>query len=68
MNTEQKDINKEYYETFKIKHHDKITTKIDCSLCGGSYVYYSKSAHLKTKKHIFSKKLISLYSINANII
>jgi hypothetical protein len=65
---DKKEINKEYYEKFKAKNHDKITNKTTCDQCGGAYVYYSKSAHLKTKKHLFSVKLISLYSINANII
>lgn len=44
--------NKKYYEKVKLVHDDKIKKKIDCE-CGGYYTYYSKSKHLKSKKHTY---------------
>jgi len=41
------------YIKFKKKNKDKIKEKIICDICGGHYVYYSKSLHKKSKKHIF---------------
>ena len=41
-----------YNTTFKQKHADKIKTKIQCPICDGGYTYYSKSKHLKSKKHL----------------
>lgn len=42
-----KDKKKKYYEDNK----NKILEKIDC-LCGGKYVIYSKTRHLKSNKHM----------------
>lgn len=41
-----------YNNTFRKKHADKLKIKIKCSLCDGGYTYYSKSKHLKSKKHL----------------
>ena len=38
-----------YYQSFKEKHNMESNI---CNICGGKYNYYSKSAHLKSKKHI----------------
>lgn len=51
------------YANFKQNHN--VTEKIDC-VCGGFYTYFSKSKHLKTKKHttfietgvVYQKKII----------
>jgi hypothetical protein len=51
-NDQIKKSNKAYLK-FKEKHKDKITEKIECDICGGHYVYYSKSLHLRSKKHVF---------------
>ena len=42
---------KKYYENFKIAHADNINKKTICTICGGSYSYFNKSCHLKSKKH-----------------
>ena len=44
--------NKKYYEKVKAEQVDKLKKKIDCE-CGGFYTYYSKSKHLKSKKHTY---------------
>jgi hypothetical protein len=44
--------NKKYYEKVKKEQVDKLKKKIDCE-CGGYYTYYSKSKHLKSKKHTY---------------
>ena len=54
---------KEYYQTFKKKFPEIITKKYECEICGGSYTYFTKSSHLKTKKHlnvvkIYTKSII----------
>ena len=41
---------KKYNDTFREKHKDKLKEKINCE-CGNHYSYYTKSKHLKTKKH-----------------
>jgi len=40
----------DYYKNFKNKHKEDINKKIVCEICGGSYSYFNKSGHLKTKK------------------
>ena len=49
-----------YYENFKNKHKDDINKKLSCNICGGSYSYFNKSGHLKTKKCIAVKQLRQL--------
>ena len=40
------------YETFKKKHGDELIKKrITCDICCGSYTYFNKSTHKKSKKH-----------------
>ena len=39
---------KDYYKAFKTKHD--TTAKTLC-VCGGTYSYYTKSNHLKSKQH-----------------
>ena len=61
MEDEQKILSKKIksnddYLKFKEKNKDKIKAKIFCDICGGHYVYYSKSLHLKSKKHLFCIK------------
>jgi transposase-like protein len=51
---------KEYYQTFKKKFPEIITKKYECEVCGGSYTYFTKSSHLKTKKHLNVLKLYTL--------
>jgi hypothetical protein len=46
---DQNIYNKNFYE----KHKDKIHEKLTCECCGGSYSYYNKSKHVKSKKHLF---------------
>ena len=41
-----------YYANFKKKHAANINEKIICDLCKGSYSYFNKSGHKKTKKHL----------------
>ena len=44
--------NKKYYQNFKEKHKDELKETIKCEICGGSYKYFNKPIHNKTKKHI----------------
>ena len=50
----------EYYQNFKNKHKDDINKKCVCEICGGSFTYYNKSSHLKTKKCQTVKQLRNL--------
>jgi len=50
----------DYYKNFKNKHKEDINKKVLCDICGGSYSYYNKSGHLKTKKCITVKNLRNL--------
>lgn len=53
LEEEKKKYNSQKYNaTFKNKHAEKLNTKINCEICGGHYTYYSKSKHLKSKKHL----------------
>lgn len=42
----------QYNKNFMEKNKDKIKEKIICDVCCGSYSYYNKSKHMKSKKHI----------------
>lgn len=42
---------KKYNDTFRAKHAEKLNEKHECE-CGAFYSYYTKSKHLKTKKHL----------------
>lgn len=42
---------KKYNDNFRNKHAEEIKKKIICQSCGYQYSYYSKSKHLKTKRH-----------------
>ena len=50
----------EYYQNFKNKHKEDINKKCICHICGGSYTYFNKSGHLKTKKCQTVKSLRNL--------
>lgn len=41
-----------YVNKFIDNNKDKIKQKICCSVCFGSYTYFNKSMHNKTKRHI----------------
>lgn len=51
---------REYYLGFKDKNKDKINQKVDCEICGGSFTYFNKSRHIKTKRCIKVKELRGL--------
>lgn len=42
---------KRYNKAFAEKHTDRIHTKTVCDVCCGTYTYYNKSKHLKTRRH-----------------
>lgn len=44
--------NKKHFETFYKKNIDKIKEKMTCSVCCGSYTYFNKSVHIRTKRHL----------------
>lgn len=46
-----------YYLKFKNSHD--VNQKIQCSICGGSYSYFNKSSHCKTKKHLNMIEIIN---------
>jgi transposase-like protein len=39
----------DYYRKFKETHN--VNQKQTCEICGGSFSYYMKSTHNKSKKH-----------------
>jgi transcription initiation factor IIE alpha subunit len=39
----------DYYRKFKESHN--VNQKQTCEICGGSFTYYMKSTHNKSKKH-----------------
>jgi len=43
---------KKYNKTFYEKNKSKITEKIICNICMGSYTYFNKSVHNKSIRHI----------------
>jgi hypothetical protein len=43
---------KMYNDKFREKHAEKIATKTVCTGCGRTFTYYTKSKHMKTKKHM----------------
>lgn len=43
--------NKDKLMRFKEVHKDRINTPTKCPLCRGSYTYFNKSSHNKTKRH-----------------
>lgn len=43
---------KKYNKTFYEKNKDKISEKIICNVCMGSYTYFNKSIHNKSVRHI----------------
>lgn len=53
-----------YYQNFKAKHPNIINNKHECEICGGSYTYYTKSSHVKSKKHL---KIIEIYNSTKSI-
>jgi hypothetical protein len=59
---------KRYFEAFKNKNKDKIQTKHNCSICGGSYDYFNKSHHIKSRKHKFAEITNKIYEINKAVI
>jgi hypothetical protein len=62
------DANKKYkYDTkkynlnFSLKNSAKIKEKVICPVCCGSYTYFNKSKHIRSKKHLdISEKLRQL--------
>jgi len=49
--------NKTYYEKIK---KERLVSQV-CSICSGSFSYYSKSRHIKTKRHLQCKLIIDSY-------
>lgn len=47
-----KDELKEYGRQTYIKHKEQRLIPTQCTICGGRYSYYGKSAHLKTIRHL----------------
>jgi hypothetical protein len=43
---------KRYNKSFAEKHPDRIHAKNVCEVCCGTFTYYNKSKHLKTRRHI----------------
>ena len=49
---EEINIIKSKYKKFIEDNKDKIKQKIECVICKGSYTYFNKSKHNKTKRHL----------------
>lgn len=43
---------KKYIQTFLNKNASKVKEKITCDICCGSYTYFNKSKHIRSKKHL----------------
>lgn len=43
---------KKYIQTFLNKNATKVKEKITCDICCGSYTYFNKSKHIRSKKHL----------------
>lgn len=50
--TKSQQQTRKYHCNFKEKHKDKINEKVICPICYGSYSYFNKSSHCKTKRHL----------------
>lgn len=48
-----KKTQKEYRNVFNEKNKERIEQQQKCELCGGTYTYFNKSKHNKTKLHQF---------------
>ncbi len=48
----------EYYRNFMEKNKEMISEKHICEVCYGSYTYFHKSAHNKSKRHIRALEMI----------
>lgn len=60
MKNEEKKINKNniYRKNFLNKNENKIKEKVMCDICLGTYTYFNKTSHNKTKKHkLFLQKI-----------
>jgi hypothetical protein len=55
------EIKKSYYQSFKERHGDIINEKKECDECGGSYSYFNKSSHKKSKRHQNALQIIKKY-------
>lgn len=47
----KKDLRKKYNSNFATNNKDKIKTHNTCNICYGTYTYYNKSTHNKSKRH-----------------
>lgn len=43
---------------FRLRNKEKFKEKIICPICGGKYVYFNKSHHNKSKKHLLVNKIL----------
>lgn len=51
---------KQYNKNFFSKNEEKIKEKVKCNICCGSYTYFNKSKHIRSKKHIEISEKINL--------
>jgi hypothetical protein len=49
VDTKLRKTTKEYTETYKQKHKDKL--KVDCDICGGKMTLFNESHHRSTMRH-----------------
>ncbi len=60
------DKRKQNMINFINKNSEKLKVKTCCPICAGSYTYFNKSMHVKTKRHL---KMLEMKSNNkVNII
>lgn len=55
--TPKKYDHKKYYKTFYNKNQAKIKERKVCPVCYGSYTYYNKYIHNKSKRHMLALAL-----------
>lgn len=51
-NIELKLKKKQNMINFINKHSEKLKQKTCCPVCAGSYTYFNKAMHVKTKRHL----------------
>ena len=59
-NPKQHKPSKYYLDKFQEVHADKLKEKNRCELCGGSYTYFNKSHHMKSRRHAYQLLLNKL--------
>jgi hypothetical protein len=58
---------KKNMDDFINRNSEKIKEKVCCSICAGSYTYFNKSMHNKTKRHLKMLEMNKTNNVRLNI-